>query len=179
MKIWQALRGAFRGWAGILRDGDEWRSNFRLSAAGLITALVIFVLVALVATLVSTMGQSMPQDTIAGAVFAECLGLVAIVVAILLLCLLTRHGSMALLMIVPAIYALAAYVVARSALAAISGSLAGLALLGLGYLLYRLVRTATKLNPIGALVFAILALALLVAMPASLYMLTIPATSSL
>ncbi|WDR06751.1 hypothetical protein PSQ90_04675 [Devosia rhodophyticola] len=171
--------GASRGWLGIIQGQKNWRQHFRLSVAGLLTALIIFGLVALMVTLLSTMGEAISETSIAGSVLVECSGLLALVVTIVGVRLLGRRDLQPLTMIIPGIYAVTAYVLLRSIFAAISGPLAGLALFGLGFLLYGLARQAARLNLIGAVAFAVLTLGLLVAMPASLYMLTIPAHSSI
>lgn len=173
MKLWVALSNAGAGWLMILRGEPDWRERFALTAPGLTTALIVFVLATFVAVAIAAMSIGLPSlFGILAAMFALALPLVSL--------MLVLHGTRMALgstepvldVLVPAVYALTVFLLAEGMLAMAGGPLVMVAWLGLAYLLYRLARTATGWNAAISAGFAVLTVVLLVAMRLGLYMLS-------
>src|SRR5690606_29946065 len=143
MKLWIALRNAFAGWNKIVRDQEGWRGDFKLTNAGLSTALAIFLLAAFLAVAVTSMSIGMPGlFGVVAALFVLALPITALVVTLLGTRIALGSTQPANDVLVPGTYALTAFLVAEGFLAAIGGPVVMLAWLGLGYLLFRLARVA-------------------------------------
>ncbi|OYX02589.1 MAG: hypothetical protein B7Z15_18895 [Rhizobiales bacterium 32-66-8] len=178
MKFWTVLADAIAGWLLIARDQPGWRERFTFSAAGLVTALAIFAFVAFLAVALSSMSFGMPSAVgVAAAMFVLALPITALVVTLLGTRMLLKSEEPMLPVLVPGLYALTAFLLAEGFLAMIGGPVVMLAWLGLGYLLFRLVRVATPWNVGVVAAFAVLTVVLLVAMRLALYMLSTPAGS--
>jgi hypothetical protein len=173
MKLWSVITNAIAGWTMILRGEDGWRERFRLSAAGLVTALLIFAFVAFLAVAVASMSIGMPSaiGVLAG-MFVLALPVTALVVSLLGTRIVLKSEEPMLPVLVPGVHALTAFLVAEGVLAMIGGPVVMLAWLGQGYLMYRLARVATTWNVGVSAAFAVLSVALLVALRLGLYMLS-------
>lgn len=185
MKIWAALRQAVIGWVMLLRGQDGWRERFALTQAGLASALVIFffttflVVAATLAVAINSVGIGMPGSTgIVAAIFVLALPLTSLVVVLLGTRMTLKSQEPALDVMVPATYALTAFLLAEGFLAMLGGPVVMLAWLGLAYMLYRLARSATAWTTAISAGFAVLTVVLLVAMRLALYMLSTAAAGS-
>ncbi len=177
MRLWSLLKHAVLGWRAIVIGDPDWGQHFRANPAGMVTALIILLLVALAVTLVGTIGASMSELALVLAVLVELCGVAGLVLATLAIRLESRSQVPALTVIVPGIYALVPYVVVRTALAIFVAPLVVLALVGLAFLLYRLGRVAGQWSASAAAAFVVLSIALLVTLPTTLYMLANPPVS--
>ena len=170
MKIWAALRSAGLGWLMLLRGEPGWRAHFALTAPGLATALVIFACTTFIAVAIASLGIG--AASLVGIV-AAMLALALPLAAMLVVLLGTRsamHSTEPVLdVLVPATYALIAFMLVEGLLALL-GPAVMLAWLGLAFLLYRLARAATTWNVAISAGFAVLTVVLLVAMRMALYM---------
>ena len=179
MKIWGALRNATIGWTRLLRGEDGWRERFTLTQAGLATALIIFVATTFLAVAFTSASIGMPSLVgFVAAMFVLALPLTALVVVLLGTRMTLGSDEPALDVMVPATYALTAFVLAEGFLAMLGGPVVMLAWLGLAYLLYGLARAATAWTPAISVGFAVLTVVLLVAMRLALYMLSTAAAGS-
>lgn len=173
MKLWTIISDAVAGWIMILRGEDGWRDRFRISTAGLATALFIFAFVAFLAVAVTSMSIGMPSIIgVLAAMFVLALPVTAFVVSLLGTRLMLKSDAPMLPVLVPGTYALTAFLLAEGMLAMIGGPVVMLAWLGQAYLLYRLARVATTWNVGIAAAFAVLSVVLLVALRLGLYMLS-------
>ena len=171
MTIWNALRNAAIGWPMILRGEAGWRERFALTAPGLTTALVIFIFATFLAVAVASMSIGMPGILgLVAAMFALALPLVALVLVFMGTKKAMNSADPVLDVLVPATYALTAFLLVEGLLAMVGGPLVMLAWFGLAYLLYRLARAATRWNVAISAGFAVLTVLLLVAMRLALYM---------
>ncbi|MEO5806206.1 hypothetical protein [Devosia sp.] len=177
MKIFGLLRGAVLGWIDIVAGRAGWRDRFSFTGAGLIMALVVFALVALIVTLFETTGESISGFGIGAALVVEMMAVLAIVVASFAVKIVTRSAGPVRELIVPGIYALVPYVLVRAIMVAFAAPLVTLVLLGLAFLMFRLGRMAGPWRWPAALAFAVLMIVLLVGMPLTLYIVGNPANS--
>lgn len=173
MKLWAALSNAGAGWRMIATGEAGWQDRFALTAPGLVTALIVFMLATFLGVAIASFTVGLPSlFGIAAAMLALALPLVSLI--------LVLHGTRMALgstgpvrnMMVPAVYALAVFVLVEGVLAMVAGPLVMLAWLGLAWLLYRLARTASGWNVAISGGFAVLTVVLLVAMRLGLYMLS-------
>ncbi|KRA42226.1 hypothetical protein [Devosia sp. Root635] len=174
MKIWAALRNAVIGWTMLLGGKAGWRERFTRTAPGLATALAIFAFVTFLAVIIVAIGTDIPGlFAILAGMFALALPLVAMVLVLLGTRNVVRGTEPVLDLVVPATYALMAFIVIEGLLASlIGGPIVILSWLALGYLLYRLARAATGWPTAISIGFAVLTVLLLVAMRQALYMLS-------
>jgi len=178
MKLWTTLRSAFSGWVKIARGEEGWREHFSLTVPGLVTALCIFAFVAFLAVAFTSMSIGMPSAIgVFAAMFVLALPITAVVVALVGTRIVLHSNESMLPVLVPAIYALTAFLFVEGALAMIGGPVVMLAWLGLGYLMFRLARAAAGWSIGIATGFAVLTVVLLVALRLALYMLSNPAGS--
>ena len=174
MKIWAAISNAARGWILLLRGQEDWRDYFRRTAAGLATALVLFIFVTFLAVIMVAIGTDIPG------LFAIIAGMVALSLPLIAMALVLAGTRSAMRvtaptydMLVPGTYVLIAFIVVEGMLASlIGGPIVVLSWLVLGYLLYRLARAAADWPVPIAAGFAVLTVLLLVAMRQALYMLS-------
>ena len=174
MKIWAAISNAARGWVLLLRGQDGWRDHFKLSAAGLATALVLFIFITFLAVLIVAIGTDIPGlFGIVASMVALSLPLIAMVLVLAGTRSAMRVTAPTYDMLVPGTYLLMAFVVVEGVLASlIGGPIVLLSWLVLGYLLYRLAQAAADWPMPIATGFAVLTVLLLVAMRQALYMLS-------
>ena len=173
MKIWTTLRNATTGWIMLLRGEAGWQERFALSAPGLATGLVIFIFMTFLAVAVTSMSIGMPSIFgVVAAMFALALPLTSLIVVLIGTRMTLKSDEPMLDVLVPATYALTAFLVAEGLLAMVGGPVVMMAWLGLAYCLYRLARAATTWNVAISAGFAVLTVMLLVAMRLALYMLS-------
>ena len=173
MKLWTALSQAFAGWVLILRRDENWRQHFTISAPGLVTALLVFALAAFAAVAFASLSIGLPSlPGMLAAMLVLALPIIAFVLTLLGTRMMLRSTQSMLPLLVPAIYALTAFLLIEGALALIGGAIVILAWLGLAYLLFRLARAATDWNTGIAACFAVFSVVLLVALRLALYMLS-------
>lgn len=173
MKLWAILTNAVTGWLMIVRGETGWRERFTLTAAGLVTALLVFSFMAFLAVAFASMSIGMPSPIgVLIAMFVLALPVTALVVALLGTRIMLKSEEPMLPVLVPGIYALTAFLLAEAVLAMIGGPVVMLAWLGQGYLVYRLARSATTWNVGISAAFAVLSVVLLVVLRLGLYMLS-------
>ena len=174
MKIWAAISNAATGWVMLLRGQAGWRDYFKRTAAGLATALVLFIFITFLAVIMVAIGTDIPG------LFAIIAGMVALSLPLIAMAMVLAGTRMAMAvapptydMLVPGTYALMAFIVVEGVLASlIGGPIVLLSWLVLGYLLYRLAQAAADWPMPIATGFAVLTVLLLVAMRRALYMLS-------
>lgn len=174
MKIWAALRDAAKGWVLLLRGDTSWRGHFTRSAAGLATALAIFVFVIFLAVVIVAIGTDIPGlFALLAGMFALALPLTAMALVLLGTRIALGVGGPSYDMMVPGIYAMTGFIIIEGLLASlIGGPIVVVSWLALGYLLYRLARAAMGWHVGLSIGFAVLTVLLLVAMRQALYMLS-------
>lgn len=178
MKLWSAITSAMAGWRLILQRDPAWRQHFNLTSAGFATALAIFAFVAFLAVAVSASSIGMPSLIgVLAAMIVLALPLLALELSLLGTRMLLRAQGPIRPMLVPAVYALTAFLVLEGLVAMIGGPIVMLSWLGLAYLLFRLARVVEGWNLGVAIGFGVLTVLLLVVMRVALYMLTNPAGS--
>jgi hypothetical protein len=179
MKIWSALSNATIGWVMLLRGEDGWRERFNMTPAGLVTALIIFFFATFIAVAITSVGIGMPSLIgVVAAMFVLALPLTSTLVVLLGTRMTLKSDEPVLDVMVPATYALTAFLLAEGFLAMLGGPVVMLAWLGVAYLLYRLARAVTTWNMAISAGFAVLTVVLLVAMRLALYMLSTTAAGS-
>ncbi len=172
MKIWQYLQQAFAGWLMILRGEAGWQSQFRLTAPGLVAALALFYIFAFLAIVLASMQVGVP--TLGGfldIMVVQSLWLVALLIGVFVTRNFLKSTGSSLLLLVPGIYALIAYLALGSLVSLITDLLLPLLWIGLAWMLYRLGRVAGAWTIGVSTAFALLTLVLLVGLPMTLYML--------
>lgn len=175
MKIWQALRSAFEGWVKILRGDAGWPTHFNLSAAGLATAIVLFLFFALLAIAFASTMVGLPTLVgVAAGLMVQALSILALLIGAIGTRRAVPTDVPLMTLMVPGIYALTAYLILGTILSPVAGIVLPVLWIGLLYLFYRLGRMAAGWNIGVSAAFAVLTVALLVGMPMTLYMLTGP-----
>jgi len=175
MKIWALCREAMRGWIRIVRGDDTWRDHFRLTAAGLATALVLFAVLAFLAIALASFSVGVPVlSGFIAAMLVQALSILALVVSALMTRRAVPVAAPLLDLLVPGTYAMVFYLVLGMALSLVGGPVLMLLWLALALLLFRLGRAAAGWSIGVSAGFATLTLVLLVGMPLILYMLTGP-----
>ena len=179
MKIWAAISNATWGWILLLRGQENWRDYFKRSAAGLATALVLFIFITFLAVVTVAIGADIPGlFAVLAGMFALSLPLVAMAIVLAGTRMTLGLAAPVYDVLVPGTYALAAFIVVEGILAGlIGGPVVVLSWLVLGYVLYRLARAATDWHAGISTGFAVLTVLLLVAMRLALYMLSSIAAS--
>ncbi len=173
MKIWAALRNAVIGWVMLLRGEEGWRERFTFTPAGLATALIIFVFTTFLAVALTSMSIGMPSLAgVIAAMFVLALPLTSLIVVLIGTRMTLKSTGPALDVMVPATYALTAFLLAEGILAMLGGPVVMLAWLGLAYMLFQLARVAAGWTIAISAGFAVLTVVLLVAMRLALYMLS-------
>ena len=167
MLILRRLGAAIAGWRAILLGQDGWAGHFTLSRRGLVKALIVFALFAILSGLALGVGDPLALLVSLGALLLYPAGLALAAFAVTRL---HRPAAMPAFM-VPGTYALI-LLVAFGTLAAFTSPL----LLVVGFtvnaiLMVRLGQGAGGMGLAGGAVFAALVTVLLVGLPISLYML--------
>jgi hypothetical protein len=178
MKLWGVLADAVRGWGKILRGDPDWQEAFRLTPAGLVTALLLYAVAALFGIILASASYGMPSLP---AVLAGMVVLSFPVLSLTLSLLGTRaalHSDQPLLpILVPGTYAAIAFFFLEGLLASIGGPIVMVSWAAFGFLLYRLARISTEWSLGVAAAFAVLSVGLLVGTRIALYMLSNPSGS--
>jgi hypothetical protein len=172
MKILQALRHAFSGWQLLLRNKREGLEHFQLSAAGLITAIVLFYAVVFLVVMLASMQMGVPTpESFIEIFFIQSIWLAALLIGVWS----TRFAVPGPIwrpdIFVPGIYALIFYLIAGTVATMISPALMPILWLGLAYMFYALGRVGAGFKRGVSAAFAILTVVLLVGVPQTLYML--------
>jgi len=171
MKIWAALKEALAGWIALIRGEADWIRHFAISAAGLTTALVLFLFFALLSIALASANVGMPN--LFGLIIAlvvQSLSIVALLVGIQITKRMVPGDARVMDLMVPGVYALIAYLVVGTVLSLIAGPVLILLWLGLAFLLFHLGWRAGGWNIGVSAAFAVLTMVLLVGMPVTLYM---------
>ena len=171
MKTFAALKEALAGWIAIIRGEADWQRHFTISAAGLTTALVLFLFFALLSIALASANVGMPN--LFGLIIAlvvQSLSIVALLVGIQITKRMVPGDARVMDLMVPGIYALIAYLVVGTILSLIAGPVLILLWIGLAFLLFHLGWRAGGWNIGVSAAFAVLTMVLLVGMPVTLYM---------
>ena len=166
------LTASFRGWSDILSGRPGAAAQFRTDAGGVIVASLTLLVAILLSVAAQSAGTGIP--TLMQFVFgligqAITVVLLAFVMARALRVLKAQAGINALL--VPVLYALSYMFVVAIPLVLIGPNAALLAVLGLGYLIYRAGRALAGMKIGISIAFAGLCVIVLVVVPFGLYML--------
>jgi hypothetical protein len=173
MKLWAAISQAFAGWRLILRGKDGWQEHFSLTAPGLVTALLVFALAAFAAVIFASMSIGLPSlPGVVAAMFVLALPIICFVLALLATRMVLKTDQPILPLLVPATYALTAFLLIEGILALLGGAIVMLSWIGLAFVLFCLARAATRWNVGVAFCFAVFSVVLLVALRLALYMLS-------
>jgi hypothetical protein len=174
--VLEQFREAAIGWYELAFHRPGWQGRFVATREGLLVALGGYFSVVVLAILIQGLYIGAPGilDLI-GAVGINALPLLGIVTALYGTRLMLPLKAPILAMLVPAIHAVTLLLIAGFVLSMILGGLATLLLGLLTYLLYRGGKEILGLGFAFALSYAALSVVLLVALPASIYMLMAPA----
>lgn len=171
MKIFAALKNALAGWIAIIRGEADWQRHFSISAAGLTTALVLFLFFALLSIALASANVGMPSlFGLIIAVLVQSLSIVALLIGIQVTRSMVPGEVQMMPLLVPGLYALIAYLVMGTILSLIAGPVLVLLWAGLAFLLFCLGWRAGKWSIGVSAAFAVLTMVLLVGMPVTLYM---------
>ena len=172
MTVLDQFRDAAIGWYALALHRPGWQGRFVATQAGLLVALGGYFAAVILAILIQGLSIGAPGILeLIGAIGINALPLLGIVAALYGTRLMLPLKAPVLAMLVPAIHAVTLLLVAGYVLSMILGGLATLLLGLLGYLLYRGGKEILGLGFAFALSYAALSVVLLVALPASLYML--------
>jgi len=175
MKTFFALRNAVNGWIAIVRSDADWARHFALSAAGLTTALVLFLFFALLSIALASANVGMPSlFGLVIAVLVQGISILALLAAIFATRRSVPTEARVIDILVPGVYALIAYLIAGTILSLIAGWVLLALWLGLAVLLFFLGRRAGGWNIGVSAAFSVLTMVLLVGLPVTLYMLLGP-----
>lgn len=175
MKIIQALRQAVYGWIMILRNEPSWEQRFRLTFAGLVTALALFYLFAFLAVVLASLDVGVPTLMgLVGIMLYQSLWLAALLIGIFGTRFAVRDQGPVLPLLVPGVYALVFYLILGALVSLAIGFLLPLLWLGLVYMLFRLGRMARGWTIGVSAAFAVLTVLLLVGTPIALYIMPAP-----
>lgn len=171
MKIFAALKNALAGWIAIIRGEADWARHFSISAAGLTTALVLFLFFALLSIALASANVGMPSlFGLIMAVLVQSLSIAALLIGIQVTRRMVPGEAQVMTLLVPGIYALIAYLIVGTVLSLIAGPVLVLLWTGLALLLFCLGWRAGRWTIGVAAAFAVLTMVLLVGMPVTLYM---------
>jgi hypothetical protein len=169
------FRDAVTGWYALALNRPDWQGKFVTTRAGLLVALAGYFAIVVTAILVQGIIIGVPGavELIAG-VAVNALPLLGVVIALFVTRQFLKVTVPILDMLVPAVHAVTMLLVAGFALSLLGGTFAIALLILLAYLLYRGGREILGLGFASALSYAGLSIVMLVALPASLYMLMAP-----
>ncbi|MHB1110234.1 MAG: hypothetical protein ACYCZU_07965 [Devosia sp.] len=177
MNALEELKQAAIGWLDIIANRPGGAERFNRSGCGLANAVGFYFAMVLFTILVQGVSISFPSyDQIFLGAVVNGLPLLGVALVIFATVRLLRLGIVTNALLVPAVYALAFLLLIGLPLSLFFGNMFANAMLGaLGYMLYRAARDIAKLSIGVSIAFAVLAIAVLVAPPIGLYMLTVPA----
>ena len=168
------LSDSFRGWAEIIGGRPEAGRYFRLTGTGPLIAygwLLVAVLLSVAAQSAAFGGVPSPAQLLLGLVGqAVTVGLLAVVMAQTLHFIKVQIPLNVLL--IPIVYALGYMFVVSVPLTLLGPYVGGLAVLAVGFLIYKLARVAAEMALGTAIAFAVLCVIVLVVVPNALYILT-------
>ena len=166
------LTNSFRGWREIIAGKPAALDNFRIGSSGLAVAAATLAIAILLSVATQSAATGLPS--LSQLIF----GLLAQAITVALLGLVMRQMLRQLrvalglnTLLIPTLYALAYVFVLAIPLTLIGPNAALIAMLGLGILIYRLVRVAADVKPALSVAFATLCVIVLVVVPNALYML--------
>jgi hypothetical protein len=177
MTVLKDLRSAVVGWYELLRARARGAARFNATRAGLINALLSYVLVVIVTLVVQgSMGLLASVSDVAISAAVNVLPLLGLSLAIVLTLAALRLELSFPTLAVPAIYAMAFVLLIQLPLSLWTGGLFSNAILAvLAFMLYREAREVGKMSIGVSIAFAALCIIALVALPSGLYMLLVPA----
>lgn len=177
MNALEELKQAAIGWLDIIANRRGGSERFNHSGRGLANAVALYFLVVLFTILVQGVLTSVPSyDRILIGLAVNGLPFLGVALVTLGTIRLLRADIPINALLVPATYALAFLLLIGLPLSLFFGNMFANAMLGaLGYMLYRAARDIAKLGIGISIAFAVLAIAVLVALPIGLYMVTMPA----
>jgi hypothetical protein len=171
------IKQAGIGWLDLIASRAGGAERFNSSGSGLATAVVFYFLMVLVTIIVQGVSVSFPtyEQVFLGLV-VNALPLAGVALVIVATVRLLRVQVPVNAIMVPAVYALAFLLLVGLPLSLFFGNLFANAMMGvLGYMLYRAARDIAKLGIGTSIAFAVFAIAVLVALPIGIYMVTTPA----
>ena len=177
MTALEDLRNAVVGWYEVLRARPGGAARFNVTRAGLINALLVYLLVVVVTLVVQgSMGQLANVSDLSISAAVNVLPLMGIAFAILVTVTALQLDVAFTTLAVPAVYAMAFVLLIQLPLSLWAGGLFSNAILAfLAYMLYREGREVGKMSIGVSIAFAALSIIALVALPSGLYMLLVPA----
>lgn len=177
MNAFEELKQAAIGWLDIIANRPDGPERFNRSGRGLANAAGFYFAMVLLTMLVQAVSTSLPgYDRILMGLLVNALPLLGVGLVILATIRLLRVAIPVNALLVPATYALGFLLLIGLPLSLFFGDIFANAMLGaLGYMLYRAAREIAKLGIGVSIAFAVLEIAVLVALPIGLYMLTMPA----
>ena len=168
------LSQSFRGWAELVAGKPEAGRYFHLSGTGPLIAygwLLVAVLLSVAAQSALFGGVPSPMQLLLGlAGQAITVGLLALVMAQTLHFIKLQLPLNALL--IPTVYALAYMFVVSAPLTLLGPYIGGLAIIAVGFLIYRAARVVAEMGLSTAIAFALLCVIVLVVVPNALYILS-------
>lgn len=177
MTALEDVKQAALGWLDLIAGRPSGAERFDASPRGLVHAAAFYFLMVLLTIAVLGLASTLPSyPQLFVSVVVNALPLLAVALVIALTTRLLRPGVPVVAMLVPATYAMAFLLLVGLPLSLVFGDLFANAMLGaLGYLLYREARDIAHLNMGISIAFAVLTVAVLVALPIGLYMVSTPA----
>ncbi len=171
------IKNAATGWLDMIAGRPGRGERFNRSGLGLANAVGFYVFMVLFTIVVQGVSTSFPSyDQVFVGLVVNALPLVAVALVIWATLRVLRHSVPTNALLVPAIYALAFILLIGLPLSLFFGNVFANAMMGaLGYMLYRAARDIAKLGVGVSIAFAVLTIAVLVALPIGLYMVTTPA----
>ena len=177
MNAFTELKQAAIGWLDIIANRPGGAERFNRSGRGLINAVAFYFLLVLFTILVQGVSTSFPTySQIFTGLLVNALPLLGVALVIVATIRALGAGIPVNALLVPATYALAFVLLIGLPLSLFFGNIFANAMMGaLGYMLYRAARDIAKFGIGISIAFAVLTIAVLVALPIGLYMVTIPA----
>lgn len=174
MILFRTILRATSGWRLILAGDAGWRERFTLSRAGLVQALVVYLAFVLAILIIqSAAWPAFSITRVLSNLLVQCLPLVALFVATSLSALALRWPVKLADMLVPGVNGLVLVLITGTLISLVAPSLASAVFLAFGAMLFRAGRVIARMGIGSSIAFALLAIALLVGLPTSLYMLTV------
>jgi hypothetical protein len=177
MTTFTEFRDAVVGWYEMLTARSEGARRFNSTRYGLGNALFFYLLTIIVTLGVQGLMRGLPGlYDVYVSVAVNALPLVGVAFAILLTIAALRLELTFTTLAVPAVYAMTFVLLLQLPLSLWTGDLLSNAILGiLAYMFYREGRDVGKMSIGISIAFAALSIVMLVALPAALYMLVVPA----
>ncbi|MDP1732366.1 MAG: hypothetical protein Q8L54_14570 [Devosia sp.] len=174
MNALEDIKQAAIGWLDLIASRPGGAERFNRSGRGLANAVIFYFLMVLFTIIVQGVSVSFPTyERIFVGLLVNALPLAGVALVVLATVRLLRVQVPVTALMVPAVYALAFLLLIGLPLSLFFGNLFANALMGiLGYMLYRAARDIAKLGIGTSIAFAVLAIAVLVALPIGIYMVT-------